>query len=506
VTRRDDLTPCLIFPSLTVQAGGLTNAVRRRANFYAQHFAKVLVLTTEFQPDYPSVIAEMTAEGQLADGVEVRNFYYDSALLQDAAPARTAEDEDRHGDGLVEVVEDTPAGSPDEVARRYFTPEGRPVKVERFRDGRLHHVDHLDAAMRRVTRDEYLEDGRLVRRRAFSLTTNQPQLATYFTAGGAPVATAKLHPRSGVPGRTFAFLPEAEDLASFTTLLARWIDEEIGGLPRPVLFSDQRGKSDPVLLGASRAARRIAVLHNNHFIDPNDSTSGVRDIFANLFDRADEVDQIVVLTEEQLADLREDFPTLPFLHIGHAAPAPRPVEPGTTKDPNLVVMVAQLIERKQVDHAVRAFADVVRRFPEARLEVYGEGGEYEPLQALIEELGLGASVQLMGYSLQVATAQQRAVCQLLTSTFEGSPLVLGESLANGTPVVSYDIKYGPRDWIRDGIDGLLVTDHQPAALAEAIMTMLGDPELAARMAERARDVAERCSIAEYEKKWLDVLE
>jgi glycosyltransferase involved in cell wall biosynthesis len=500
VPLRSDITPCFIFPSLTVQAGGLTNAVRHRANFYARHFERVLVLTTDYQPDFPSVIARMRELGQLDERITVRNFYYDHEPFRRDAPAGPPVEAELDEPGLVRLPDERAV----EESYRYFRPDGTPVKTKRYRGGRLLSVDSVDPGMRRLTRDDYLEDGRLRRRRSFSPTTGEPLLDTYLTAAGPALATARVHPRKGIPTRTFLLRPQPEDLSSFSTLLARWIDEEISGVPTPVVFSDQRGKSDPVLFEVRKAAKRVAVLHNNHFIDPQDRAGGVRGIFATLFDHSEDVDTMVVLTQEQLADLREDFPALPFVHISHAAPAPAEVLPA--KDPGLVVLVGQLIDRKRIDHAIRAFAEVVRAVPDARLEVYGEGEEHGALSALVEELSLSGSVHLMGYSLDVGPAQQRAVCTLMTSTFEGWGLVISESMANGTPVVSYDIKYGPRDLIRDGVDGVLVTEHEPHALAEAITALLQDPARAAAMAERAREVADRFPVAEYEQKWLDVLE
>ena len=57
---------------------------------------------------------------------------------------------------------------------------------------------------------------------------------------------------------------------------------------------------------------------------------------------------------------------------------------------------------------------------------------------------------------------------LLTSLYEGFALVIQESIANGTPVISYDIKYGPRDMIQDGVNGYLVEDGNIDQLAECI--------------------------------------
>ncbi|MGI3781344.1 MAG: glycosyltransferase, partial [Janthinobacterium lividum] len=180
-------------------------------------------------------------------------------------------------------------------------------------------------------------------------------------------------------------------------------------------------------------------------------------------------------------------------------------EAAEPKDPRLVVLVGRLEERKRVDHAIRAFATVVRSVPDARLEVYGDGDEAPALERLVDELGLRASVTLKGYSYSVGSAQSRALCTLMTSTFEGFARVISESMSRGTPVVAYDVRYGPVDLIRDGVDGVLVRTHEPDALADAVVALLLDPARAAALGTRAREVLERFPVADFERAWLRVL-
>nr|WP_232531558.1 glycosyltransferase [Microlunatus antarcticus] len=322
----------------------------------------------------------------------------------------------------------------------------------------------------------------------------------YFDTAGQLFLTTYSGPRSKHEQNGVDASGAAVDWAG---VLATWVDQEIAGLPTPVLFSLQRGLNDPVLLASTNAARKIASLHNCHYNDPDDRRSGIRPSFRPLFDHADRVDRIVCQTAQQLDELREDVPWAPLHSIRYPGrdPHQEPVE----KDTSLVVLIAQLVDRKRVDHAIRAFAEVLTTLPEARLEIYGEGPRLDRLQALVDELGVGGSVRLMGYSLAVGEAQARAACVLLTSTFEGSPRVVTESMSRGTPAVSYAIRYGPRDLIRDGVDGLLVERQEPAALAAAIVSLLSDPDRVRAMGREAGTIVERHPVSAFERAWADVL-
>jgi len=211
----------------------------------------------------------------------------------------------------------------------------------------------------------------------------------------------------------------------------------------------------------------------------------------------------VCLTDQQRRELQRDVPEAVVRSIPYPGRPPREA-PGE-KDLSLVVVVAQLGDRKRIDHAIRAFAKVVKAHPQARLEIYGEGEEGGALRRLIRELRLRKSVFMMGYSHSVNRAQARAACTLLTSTFEGYGRVIGESMSLGTPVIAYDVRYGPRDLIRDGVDGVLLTEHTPEALADAIIQLLSDPQRALEMGARATELIERFPVEDFERAWLDVL-
>ncbi len=451
VSLRTDETPCLLFPELFARGGGLQRSVQERASLYAKGWQRVLVLITGFSPGWQGVVEELKGRGSLDERVEVRNFF---------AHSRWA----------------AALGTPPQDAYAVAGEEGVTTRAQRLRGGPV------------------------LRLADFHEGERFPFRYRYFDGEGRVTLTAYTGPRSKHEARAVDAAGHPVDWAG---LVAGWVDEEIGDLPTPVLFSLQRGFNDPVLLASRRAARRIASLHNCHYNDPDDRSSGIRPSFRTLFSNATKVDRIVCQTAQQHAELSEDVPWAPLHSIRY--PGRRTDQAPVEKDTALVVLVAQLIERKRVDHAIRAFPTVLRSVPHARLEIYGEGPLAERLQALVVELGLEDSVRLMGYSITVGEAQARAACTLLTSTFEGSPRVVTESMSRGTPSVAYTIRYGPRDLIRDGVDGVLVERHEPDALGAALASLLSDPERVLEMGRHAGEVVDRAPVEAFEKAWFDVL-
>ena len=436
---------------MIARGGGLTRSLQERANLFAEQYERVLILTTGFAPRTDEIVAELKNRGSLDERVEVRNFFTRSRWVRRlGVPPQSAHDLDRQGV---------------------------------------------------VTRVQELEDGRPFRLADSKGSSRHPFQYRYFDTKGRLLLTSRPGPLSKHELR--AARPDGTVL-SWGRLVAAWVDEEISGLPRPVLFSMQRSINDPVLLGSRRAALKIASLHNCHYVDPDDPGRGIKPSYQPLFTNAAKIDAIVCQTTQQHLELREDVPDAPLRTIRYPG-RPAEAEPGA-KDPSLVVMVAKLIDRKRVDHAIRAFSKVLTSCPDARFEIYGEGPLRADLAKLVKTLDLEGSVKLMGYSYGVGEAQARAACTLLTSTFEGSPRVVTESLSRGTPVVAYAIRYGPRDLVRDGVDGILVEDHEPDSLADAIIAVVSDPARALAMGERASEILARSPVEDFERAWLEVVD
>jgi len=89
----------------------------------------------------------------------------------------------------------------------------------------------------------------------------------------------------------------------------------------------------------------------------------------------------------------------------------------------------------------------------------------------------------------------------LTSRYEGFPNALCEAMACGIPAVSFDCPTGPREIVRDGVDGLLVPDGDAGALRAALDRLMGDDSLRERLGARATEVVTRFAAAGILGSW-----
>lgn len=155
-------------------------------------------------------------------------------------------------------------------------------------------------------------------------------------------------------------------------------------------------------------------------------------------------------------------------------------------EPPVVLAVGRLAPQKDFGTLVDAFARV-RRQRAARLIILGEGPEREMLTRQIEDLGLSKDVRLPGFADNPYAYMAHADILVLSSLWEGSPNVLAEALACGTPVVSTDCPSGPRETLRDGRLGAIVPMRDAERMADAILQTLADPPARELLLARAED-------------------
>lgn len=165
-----------------------------------------------------------------------------------------------------------------------------------------------------------------------------------------------------------------------------------------------------------------------------------------------------------------------------AEPAPHPwLGQG---DPVLVA-VGRLAKQKAYPNLLRALRLVRDRVP-ARLLVLGDGEERSALESLAAELELREAVAFLGYVANPFPYMREAAAFVLASDWETMGFVLVEAERVGAAIVATDVEFGPNEIIEAERSGLLVPPGDPAALAAAILRMLGDRELAQRLRDGAR--------------------
>ncbi|MCF7560422.1 glycosyltransferase [Sabulilitoribacter multivorans] len=140
-----------------------------------------------------------------------------------------------------------------------------------------------------------------------------------------------------------------------------------------------------------------------------------------------------------------------------------------------------------------------------KLKIVGDGKDTFLLKEKISEFQLENDVILTSYIKNPFPFVKKALFTTLTSRHEGFPMVLIESLACETPVISVDCKSGPKEIIKHENNGLLVENHNPEALAKAFDSFVLDKELYHNCKKNAKSSINKFSIENISKEWEKLL-
>jgi glycosyltransferase involved in cell wall biosynthesis len=295
----------------------------------------------------------------------------------------------------------------------------------------------------------------------------------------------------------------------FTTPLPHRLD---GRFPRwhpPVdlaLLRYFRAKDDGILvttrpgvnlLAARMAPRRLVRVAQDH-MHLGSYQPELRDAIVRSYRR---FDAVVTLTEEDRAAYQEALAGSGTRVECIPNGVPEPLLPAATLDANVLVAAGRLTHQKGFDLLLDAFQVVAGKHPDWQLWIFGGGVRRDALAGQIERLGLAGRAHLKGTTGRLDEQFAAASVYVLSSRFEGLPMVLLEAMTAGLPAVAFDCPTGPGQIIAHDRSGLLVPEQDVAALAAGICELIEDPARRRAMGAAARADAERYSIVGVRRRW-----
>ncbi len=203
------------------------------------------------------------------------------------------------------------------------------------------------------------------------------------------------------------------------------------------------------------------------------------------------LDAFVTITARDAEDYRRHvrLGRTELVFIPNSVPVPA-VPPSHGRD-RIVVAAGRLVASKRYDLLIRAFATVVAEHPDWQLRVYGQGKLRGELRQLVADLGLHDNVLMMGPYTPIETEWAKGAIAAVPSDREPFGMTLVEAMRCGLPVVSTDAPYGPAEILQDGVDGLLTPVGDEAAMAAALLRLIGDDGGRRAMAAAALQNAQR---------------
>ncbi len=208
-------------------------------------------------------------------------------------------------------------------------------------------------------------------------------------------------------------------------------------------------------------------------------------------------DNFIVLTRQD-AEMWGNLPNLSVMPNAAVTMPHQEHQPGNHR----VIAVGRLDYQKGFDRLLDAWALIpaeLRKF--WHLDIFGQGEWEEKLKQQIVTLGIDESAAVNKPTDKIFDEYAASDFLVMTSHYEGFPMVMIEAMACGVPTVCFDFLCGPRDIIANGINGIVVPEGDLQALATAMQQLMERPEQLQHLSDQAKRISEEYSQEVIMKRW-----
>ena len=170
------------------------------------------------------------------------------------------------------------------------------------------------------------------------------------------------------------------------------------------------------------------------------------------------------------------------------------------------IAVGRLDYQKGFDRLLQAWKIVCQndKYADWHLDIFGQGEWKEMLQQMVDGAEMTNRVCINRPTTNIGEEYAKSSMLVMSSNYEGFPMVMIEAMACGLPVVSFDYKCGPKDIISHGENGLLVSNGDIEGLAAAMMKLMDDEAYRKRLSDNAKKIVSTYSEETVMNRWIEL--
>ena len=215
-------------------------------------------------------------------------------------------------------------------------------------------------------------------------------------------------------------------------------------------------------------------------------------------------DRIITLTKEDREAFLENLDVKSKIdYIYNSTPYPN--EKKSLCESKIAVAIGRLTAQKGFDKLLDIWKKIEEKDSEWELYIIGSGEDREKLLNQKENLNL-KRVTFVENTKNIKEYYEKAAIYLMTSRFEGLPMTLIEAQSFGLPIISYDIKTGPKDIVNDGEDGYLIENDNSEEFINRFLELSQNREKIQKFSQKSYENSKRFKMENIITKWIKILE
>lgn len=216
---------------------------------------------------------------------------------------------------------------------------------------------------------------------------------------------------------------------------------------------------------------------------------------------AKKVDKVVLLTQE---DKKQWYELSNAVVIPNFSKEYNRQEQNVDYSIKRAIAVGRISTQKRFDRLIAAWSIVAKQYPDWQLSIFGDGPK-DKLQMQIDALGLSNKVVLEGVTNDVCGEMQKNSIYVMSSSYEGMPMVLLEAMQCRLPIVSFACPCGPRDLVDHNKTGILVDNVKDIeGLANGIIKLMQSEDLRQEMGEAGYEKSKQFGKEIIVDRWIEL--
>lgn len=158
---------------------------------------------------------------------------------------------------------------------------------------------------------------------------------------------------------------------------------------------------------------------------------------------------------------------------------------------------------KGFDNLIRVWRDISPLYPDWTLDIAGNGNEasVNTLKKMAQDNNVLSTVRFIGFQKEIDSIMKKSSIFVLSSRYEGLPMVLAEAMSQGCACVSFDCKAGPAEIMTNNISGLLVKDQDLKDMKNSLINLINDEDLRNQLSIEGRKEVEKFNSEIIVDRW-----
>lgn len=216
-------------------------------------------------------------------------------------------------------------------------------------------------------------------------------------------------------------------------------------------------------------------------------------------------DKLVVLTNQDLVEHVKKMKFKEDKIVRIYNPSPFGIFDEYTFENHIFLSIGRLSKEKGFDILLRAWSIFESKNNTWKLQIVGSGEEEESLNELIINLNL-KNVEMIKHTKNVESYYKNASCYVLSSRYEGFPMVILEAESFGLPIISFNCKTGPDEMVINGKNGFLVENRSEEALANAMLNFACLKKQSHSFSNKSKSLVSELSIDKIGDQWQKLID